>query len=481
MPHTTRPPGAPQMVRRRRGAEVIQLPPDPPVAIDGAPSVIGHSKLFALVLLAIVLVGAAMLATPWVTESGERTPPVDAFFTAVSATAVTGLVTVETQEHWNFWGELIVLALIQLGGIGFMVGASLILLMLRRGQERLDDAILIQNGSPTLSLHEASHLSRRIVWFIVAVEAIGAALLTVRFAQDRPLGEAAWHGIFHAVSAFCNAGFDLQGGYVSLVPYATSPWVNAVVILLIQAGALSYLVFADVWRVRGWRRLALDTKLVLTTNGVLLVFGMALFLATEWHGALSNMAAPWRPMGALFQSVAARTAGYATVGFADADAVTLFLWVAVMFVGGAAGSTAGGVKLATVGVLVASVVSTLRGQPEPTAFNRRIPYDVVFRALSVVALMLFVHFTLTLALVGTEGIVANQQFGFLALMFEVMSGLATVGLSTGVTPYLSTAGKLVLCLAMLFGRLGPLTVAYALQRRRQVRRYRHPIATVRIG
>jgi len=473
--------GAPRLVRRQAGSRRLALPVERPRERGGAPNVIGHSKLFVAVLLAVVLGGAALLATPWVTESGDRSGVVDAFFTAVSATAVTGLVTVETQEHWNFWGELVILVLIQLGGLGFMVGASLILLMLRRGQERLDDALLVQNGSPALTLQEASHLSGRIVRFILAVEAVGALLLTVRFAQDRPLGEAVWHGVFHAISAFCNAGFDLQGGYVSLVPYATSPWVNTVIMLLIQAGALSYLVFADLWRVRGWARLALDTKLVLIGNVALLALGTMIFLVAEWNGALAQMAAPWRPMGALFQSVAARTAGFATIGFADAHAGTLFTWIAVMFAGGAAGSTAGGIKLATVGVLVAAVLSTLRGRREVTAYERRIPNDVVLRALAVVAVMLTVHFSLTLLLVAAESLSGAPQVGFLPLMFETMSGLATVGLSTGITPGLSVAGKLVLCLAMLFGRLGPLTVAYALQRRQRPVRYRHAAGAVRIG
>lgn len=472
---------APRFVRRRAGSRVIALPSERPRDRGDAPSVIGHSKLFVAVLLAVVLGGAGLLATPWVTESGVRTPVVDAFFTAVSATSVTGLVTVETQDHWNFWGELVILMLIQLGGLGFMVGASLILLMLRRGQERLDDALLVQNGSPALTLQEASHLSGRIVRFIVAVEAAGALLLTVRFAQDRPLAEAIWLGVFHAVSAFCNAGFDLQGGYVSLVPYATSPWVNTIIMLLIQAGALSYLVFADLWRQRRWAKLALDTKLVLVGNGVLVALAAAIFLVAEWNGALGQMDVAWRPMGAIFQSVAARTAGFATIGFAEAHAGTLFTWIAVMVVGGAAGSTAGGIKLATVGVLAAAVLSTLRGRREVTAYQRRIPIEVVLRALAVVAVMLVVHFTLTLLLVAAESLFSAQNVGFLPLMFETMSGLATVGLSTGITPALSVAGKLVLCIAMLFGRLGPLTVAYALQRRQRPVRYRHPAGAVRIG
>lgn len=428
-----------------------------------------------------MVVGAALLASPWTTESGEPTSVVDALFTAVSAAAVTGLVTVDTGTHWNFLGEVVILVLIQVGGLGFMVGASLVLQTLRRGAIRLSDVMLVKDGAPTLSLQEAVVLSRRIVIFTFAAEAAGAAVLTLRFWQDMPLSEALWFGVFHAVSAFCNAGFDLQGGFASLIPYQHSLVVNGTIILLIQAGALSYVVLAEVATRRRWATLALDSKLVLSANGVLLLAGAGLFLAAEWGRTLEGTAVEVRPLVALFQSTAARTAGFATVNFAEAHHVTLFLWVALMLIGGASGSTSGGVKLATVGVVVAAVVSTLRGEEETQLFRRRVPPPLVFRAMAVIAIMIAVHFVATAVLAATEGVYGGAEFGFIALMFEAMSALATVGLSTGITPSLTTAGKLVLCAAMFFGRLGPLTVAYALQRRQQPARLRFPAATVRIG
>ena len=311
--------------------------------------------------------------------------------------------------------------------------------------------------------------------FTFAVEAAGAAVLALRFRQDMPLSEAIWYGMFNSVTAFCNAGF------VSLIPYQESLVVNGAIMLLIQAGTLSYIVLADVAVRRRWARLALDTKLVLIANGILLAGGAAAFLAVEWGRSLAPISPTARPLAALFQSVSARSAGFATVDFAEVHQVTLFIWVAVMLAGGAAGSTAGGVKLATIGVVVAAVVSTLRGQEETQLFGRRVPTPVVFRAMAVIAVMLAVHFVATAALAATEAIAGGQEFGFIALMFETMSALATVGASTGITPDLSTAGKLVLCATMFFGRLGPLTVAYALQRRQRPARYRFPASAVRIG
>lgn len=470
----------PQTIRRHpRRTTIIQLPPA--LERPDIPNARGHAKIFALALLGVMAIGTLLLATPWTTESGNATPLDDALFTAVSAAAVTGLVTVDTQSHWNFAGELVILLLIQSGGLGFMVGASLVLQTLRRGQTRLSDAVLIQNGAPTVSLREAGYLARRIVRFTLITETIGAALLTVRFSREMPLPEAIWQGTFHAVSAFCNAGFDLQGGYLSLIGYQADVWVNVVVMLLIQAGALSYIALADVAATRRWSRLALDTKLVLVANAVLLVIGAVVFLAAEWNGGLASTPESARPMAALFQSVSARTAGYASVNFADLHTVTLFVWIGIMLIGGASGSTAGGIKLSTVGVVVAAVVSTLRGREEPTVFGRRLATPLVLRAMAVIALMFVTHFAVTVLLATTEDLIGNNDVSFIALMFEAMSALATVGLSTGITPSLSTAGKLVLCAAMFFGRLGPLTAVYALQRHQRPVRYRLPIAPVRIG
>jgi trk system potassium uptake protein TrkH len=252
-------------------------------------------------------------------------------------------------------------------------------------------------------------------------------------------------------------------------------------VLLIQAGALSYIALADVTAHRRWAPLALDTKLVLIGNAVLLVGGAAVFLAAEWSRALADTPAAARPLAAVFQSVAARTAGFATVNIADLHTLTLFVWVGIMLVGGASGSTAGGVKLTTVGVVVAAVLSTLRGREEPHLFGRRLTTPLVFRAMTVIVLMMLAHFLTTGLLAATEDLLADNEVSFIALMFEAMSALATVGLSTGITPSLSTAGKLVLCGAMFFGRLGPLTAAYALQRRDQPVPFRLPVAPVRIG
>lgn len=468
-----------RIVHRRVGATQVIPVPDR-IERRKVPSVQTHAKRFVAAFLVIVLCGAGLLALPVSAEQGVTTRPIDALFTAVSAAAVTGLVVVDTQDQWSFFGELVILVLIQTGGLGFMVGASLVLVSLGRGGS-LRDALMLQDGSPTLSLREAVDLSKRILRFIFICEGIGALLLAIRFADDQPRGVAIWYGIFHAVSMFCNAGFDLQGGFRSMTGYQTSPWINITIIGLIQAGALSYMVLSDAFTERSWKRFNLNTKLVLLTNGALIAISSILFAIIEWRAALAGTPGWAKPMAAIFQSVSARTAGAATINFADAHASTIFLWIGVMMIGGASGSTAGGIKLATTAVIIIVVVSTLRGQPDAQAFGRRVPTAQVFQALAIITVFLSMHFVFTLLLAITEDVVAHSDLSFQSIIFETMSASATVGLSTGITPNLTDAGKLVLCGAMFFGRLGPLTLVYALTQRQRSKRFRYPESTIRMG
>jgi len=468
-----------RIVRRRLDAtRIIDMPRAPKRST--VPHVGTHAKRFAGAFLLLVVLGAALLAMPWATESGERTAPLDAFFTAISAASVTGLVVVDTQDHWNLFGEIVILLLIQAGGLGFMVGASLVLTSLGRGMS-LRDSLMLQDGSPTLSLHEAGDLSKRILRYILLCEAIGAVVLTGQFLREHPPGIALWYGVFHSISAFCNAGFDLRGSFLSLSEYAESPVVNVAFTLLVQAGALSFMVVNDVWLRRSWHRFSFDTKLVLAANASVILIGAILFMAMEWNHSMATVA-PWaRPMTALFQGASTRTAGFVSVPFGEVQSPTEFLWIALMMIGGASGSTAGGVKLATIAIVVIAVISTIRGQSEAQAFGRRISPRLIFRAMAIIALLMFFHFLLTVGLATTEDAFGGKDFGFLPIMLETMSATATVGLSSGITPDLSNAGKILICIGMFFGRLGPLTAVYALQRRQRLARYRYAETSVRLG
>lgn len=458
-----------------------------PPADDPAPRTNArrHAQLFVLGLFVTSLAGTALLALPWVTRGGQRTPLVDAFFTSVSAATVTGLSVVDSLAHWNWWGQLVLLALIQIGGLGFTVGASILLQMLRRGAGAytLRDELLLKDGAPALSIQEAVFLAGRIIRFTFVVEMIGAVLLAVWFATAggfRPR-DAAWNGLFYAVTAFCNAGFDLTGGFQSIRPVATDVWVNLVLMALVQLGALSYIVFADVVQERSWRRLSLDTKIVLGLNGVLVAAGTVVFLAAEWGGALSTLTPGSKFLASLFQSVSARSAGFSSIDWEVVNPLTLFFWLGLMFVGGASGSTSGGVRLTTFGVVLAAVVSTLRGNAETQLWGRRIATPIIFRAVTVIVLFVLIYGLGTVALAIAEHYAAAKETGMIDLMFEAMSALATTGVSTGITPALTAAGKLILYALMWIGHLGPLITVYALQRRQQPERYRFPEEAIRIG
>lgn len=478
MSGSSRRPGDRVIRRRLQATRVIHL--DEPAPVESPPTTLFHARVFIGAFAVIILVGTLLLMLPWVTRSGESTSLDDALFTATSTTTVTGLVTRDTATHWNWAGQVIILILIQVGGFGFMVGATMILSILGRSDTRLRDQILIRHNIPTLSLSDAVDLARSIFKFTLLVEAIGAVLLTIVFLRERSLPDAAWHGLFHSISAFCNAGFDLQGNFQSMAPYKDSISVNLIFLGIVMAGSLSYIVLADVARRRRWDRLSVNSKLVLLLTLVLTVIAMLAFLLAEWNGAMVDDPNWTKPMQALFQAVSGRTAGFSTVDMSSASPFTLFTYLAMMFVGGASGSTAGGVKVGTLAVVIVLILTTVKGEEELQIYRRRLPITLIHRAITVLGLFLFAHFLVTLTLAATERVYGMDP-PFVRLLFEAMSATVSNGLSNGITPTLHTTSKLFLCVAMFLGRIGPLTLVYALQSRQTAVRYRYPEETVHIG
>ena len=440
-----------------------------------------HAKYFTFGLLLITLIGGLLLATPFTTQSGERTPVVDAAFTSISAASITGLITVDSATHWNDLGHVIILILIQTGGLGFMVGAGVLLLILRRGAISVRDARLMQDGAPATTLQEALMLARQIAIFTIIAEAIGAVILTLEFRGSMPFGQAVWFGVFHSISAFCNAGFEILPADRDVSSYRLSVPFMVTMIVLIQGGALSYMVLSDAVKTRKWHRLALDTRIVLIGWVVMLLGAGTTFLLIEWNGLLANDSVAGKFLEATFQAAAGRTAGFATVDWTDANPLTLLFWIAAMMVGGAPGSATGGVKITTVVVIVAAMLSAFRARNEVEIGNRRIPSAVVYRALAIIGFFLAMHFTFTAALILLESGSKETATETIFLTFEAMSALATVGLSPGVTAALTDGGKILLCLAMFIGRLGPITVAYALQSRATDPVRTLPDGQIRIG
>lgn len=419
-----------------------------------------------------IAIGTLLLMLPIATESRSWTPPITALFVATSAVCVTGLVPVDTATHWSGFGEAVIVVLIQFGGLGFMTSATLLFLLLglRVGvRERLLLSASLDLSRPG----GVVRVTRGALLFTLTCEAIGFVLLTMRFALDRPLLESLWFGLFHSISAFNNAGFDLFGNFSSLEGQR-DVFTLTVIGTLVVFGGIGYLVVQEVLL---WRRsrLSLDSTLVLRTTAALLVGGWLVFLFLEWNGTLAPLSVPDRLLQSAFQAVAPRTAGFASLPVGAMKDETHFLTIFLMFVGGSTGSTAGGIKVATFGIIVAAVFSALRGKAHIEVAGREIRRSEADKALAVAFLAAAIIFISAIVIAELE------EQPFMSLLFEVTSAFGTTGLTTGITSQHGDPALLLLTLLMFVGRLGPLTLALALMQRTTIERLRLPEERVRIG
>jgi trk system potassium uptake protein TrkH len=434
-----------------------------------------------------ILFGTVLLRLPLAAGAGAVSL-LEAFFTATSAVCVTGLTVVDTGTRFSPAGQTIILVLIQAGGLGIMTYAVFVALLLGRDVS-FTDRRAIQDSLHHSPTPELVRLVRYILVFTAAVEALGAALLWLRFRQQFPPEEAVWQSVFHAVSAFCNAGFSLQPD--SLVRWRADGLVNAVVTGLILVGGLGFLVNMELREqagafLRRRRRppLSLHARLVLAVTAVLLGLGTVAFLSLEWGNLLRGLPPGEKLLAAWFQAVTPRTAGFNTVDVSRAATATLFVTTLLMMIGASPGSTGGGVKTTTVGLITALLVARWRGRGRATVFKRTIPHAVMDRALSLAILAaVFVALAVGLLLVTEGHSVPFDQArpSFMALLFEAVSAFGTVGLSTGVTASLSSAGKLVLIVLMFVGRVGPLTLVLAVGPRLERGRFRYAEENVMVG
>jgi len=428
---------------------------------------------------ALILVGTILLLLPMSTRAGH-TGVVVALFTSTSAVCVTGLTVVDTGSYWSAVGQVIILILMQLGGLGFMVGATVLVLVLRRRMSLQQRIILQETGSAT-HLGSGNEIIVRTVLFTLACELAGAVVLSIRWIPRYGPVQGGWLAIFHAVSAYTNGSFDLFAPNRSLRDFQDDPVVLLPIAALIIIGGLSFITIQDVYQVRHWRGLGVDSKVVLTGTIVLLIGGMLLILLTEHDNpaSLAGRPLPVQLLDAFFHASAARTAGFSTWAISASDPRSLFVLLSLMFVGGAPGSMAGGIKITTAGAILAGVWSTLRGRPEATLMKRRLPPGQLEQALAVAVLGVLLIFGATLAISGIEG--THLSTPFFDLIFDVTSAFGTVGLSTGVTANLSTGSKLLIALVMFVGRLGPVTFVTALAERQRMLPYRLPTEAIRIG
>jgi trk system potassium uptake protein TrkH len=433
-------------------------------------------QIVLLSFLSLILVGTLVLSLPLSVREGNSLSFLDALFTATSAVCVTGLVVVDTGTIFSRFGQVMILVLIQVGGLGLMTMTTLYWLF-RGHRIKLRERLLVQEALNLSKLAGVVRLVRSILVTTFFVEALGAALLSCWFVPRLGPVKGVFFGLFHSISAFCNAGFDLLGGFRSFTSFPEETYLNLVLMGLILLGGLGFTVLIDLYQYRRFRRLSLHSNVVLSVTGGLLLAGFVLFLFLEGKNpATLGSLTPWgRFLAASFQSVTPRTAGISTIPVKDMRQETQFFLIILMFIGASPGSTGGGIKTATLGTLLAAVWSVATGSQEIDIFHRRLPHRIVFKSLAIVIMDLGILIIAVILLSLVEG------KEFMAVFFEAASALGTVGLSTGLTPNLTPLGKVILIVTMFSGRVGPLTLAVALGLRERRQAIRYPEERIIVG
>lgn len=435
------------------------------------------TQVIALGFAVIIILGALLLMLPFASKTGHGIPFINALFTATSATCVTGLIVYDTWSQFTGFGQAVILLLIQIGGLGFMNVTTFFFFVMKK-RIGLWERELLTESVNAMHIGGIVKLTRQILLGTLAFEGCGALLLMTRFIPVFGFAKGVWYGIFHAISAFCNAGFDLMGviePYSSLVHFADDPIVNFTVMGLIIIGGIGFIVWSDIAD-KGFhfKKYALHTKVMLCSTGILIVGGALLFLFTERNGVFAGMPTSEKIMAALFQSVTPRTAGYNTVDNAALSDAGTLLTILLMFVGAGPGSTGGGIKVTTAAVVICTVTAYLRGRENVDMYGRRIDADSVRRAFCTTT------FYMMLAAVGAMLMVACQPLPIKDALFEAFSAFGTVGLSTGITRELTLIPKIILILLMYSGRIGSLTVILSISRKRG-RATLNPIGKIMIG
>ncbi|MHB1126467.1 MAG: TrkH family potassium uptake protein [Bacillota bacterium] len=406
----------------------------------------------------MILLGTLLLKLPIAVEPGQHISWLDALFTATSAVCVTGLIVVDTAKTYSTFGEVVILVLIQVGGLGIMTMSTLFALAIGK-KITLRERLVIQEALNQNKVAGVVRLTKYILWFTVSIEGVAALILGLRWSADYGLARGLYLGLFHAVAAFANAGFDLFSK--SLVDYRGDGVVNLVIMSLIVIGGLGFTVVADLYTKRGFRRLSLHSKVVLCITALLLIGGMvAIYLFESGNPqTMADLPLGEKVLSSAFQSVTPRTAGFNTLPIAEMRPVTLFLITFLMFVGASPGGTGGGVKTTTAGAMIAVIYAMLRGREDVEMFRRRLASSIIYKSLAIIFISMSIIFISTTILLITEKIPLQPA------LFEVTSAFGTVGLSMGVTPTLSVVGKITIIATMFIGRVGPLTIAFALAQR----------------
>ena len=432
-------------------------------------------QILALGFIAVIVIGGIILSLPISSRSGEPTNFLDSIFTSTSAVCVTGLITLNTSTHWNTFGQTVIMTLIEIGGLGFMSFAVLISLILRK-KITLRERLIMQEAMNTFSIQGLVRMVKYVLIFTVSVQFFGALLLSTQFVPEYGISRGVFYSIFHSISAFCNAGFDLFG--TSLVTYSSNSVVILVISALIIIGGLGFTVLLELYDFKGIKKLSVHAKLVIITTLILIFGGTILMLIFEFNNtqSIGNMSLSDKLLNSFFASVTPRTAGFNSVQTTGMTLASKILTVILMLIGGSPGSTAGGLKTVTCGILVLTVISVIKGREDTEVFGRRFTKEIIYKAFTIVFIGLSLVIGVTMILSYTE-----VGASFIDLLYESASALGTVGLTLDLTPNLTPIGKVLIMIMMYLGRVGPLTVMLAVTRNRKKSGYKYPEGKILIG
>lgn len=440
---------------------------------------LSQGQFIAIGFILMILIGAILLDTPMASRSGQSIGFLSALFTATSASCVTGLVVADTATQWTLFGQIVVLILIQIGGLGFISIGVFFSIILRR-KIGLRERGLMMESANALQLGGIVKFARRIVAGTAIVEGVGALLLMIRFIPEFGVLKGIWYGIFHSVSAFCNGGFDLMGAkygkYSSLVAYYDDPLVNVVIMSLIVIGGIGFVVWGDLLKNRWhFKKYLLHTKIVLLMSTILIFGGALLFYWAERNGVLKGMSVSGQILSSLFASVTARTAGFNTVDTAAMSGASKLLTTALMFIGGSPGSTAGGIKTTTLFVLLMGVKKNVTGAYGIQAFGKRLEDDALATA-SIIATL-----NMGITIITIFIVMGMQPFAMQDVVFEAFSASGTVGITAGITRDLNTVSRILMIMLMYLGRVGSLSFALAFMESKKKPKVMLPKESISIG
>ncbi len=431
--------------------------------------------LFLLASFALVIaIGTVLLNMPFSSANGEPVGWINAFFTASSATCVTGLVVVDTATHWTTIGQVVIITMIQIGGLGLMTFAVMFAMILKKNIG-LSDRMIIKEQLNVDGMGGLVKLLKYIVMVTVAIEGIGAIILATKFIPIYGLKTGTWYSVFHAISAFCNAGFSTIVGNIE--PYKADWVINITIMLLVIFGGLGFTVILEILERKRFKQFTVQGKIAIILSTALILIGAIGFFLLERTntGTIANESTSTQWLQSFFQSVVARTAGFGSVDLSKMRDATTFLLIAIMIIGGSPGSTAGGFKTTTVAVLFFTTLSVIRGERDTVIFNRKISLEIVRKSLAIIMIGIFLILSIVFVLTITE------DASFIDILYETVSAYATVGVSKGITENLTDIGKVILSLTMYTGRVGSLTMAFALGRRDRASKLNYAETNISVG